>query len=67
MTLGPVPSDADLCPRIRTLTHKAARSTRSEQRPQRVVCMPAYALVKELLGAKRDLDLPRALRKARPR
>ena len=28
-----------------------------------VLCMPAYALVQELLGAKRDLDLPRALRK----
>ncbi|MCY4122753.1 MAG: ATP-binding protein [Acidobacteria bacterium] len=28
-----------------------------------VLCVPAYALVQELLGAKRDLDLPRALRK----
>ena len=28
-----------------------------------VLCAPAYALVQELLGAKRDLDLPRALRK----
>ena len=27
-----------------------------------VLCAPAYALVQELLGAKRDLDLPRALR-----
>ena len=27
-----------------------------------VLCVPAYALVQELLGAKRDLDLPRALR-----
>ncbi len=28
-----------------------------------VLYTPAYALVQELLGAKRDLDLPRALRK----
>ncbi len=28
-----------------------------------VLCAPAYALVQELLGAKRDIDLPRALRK----
>ena len=28
-----------------------------------VLCAPAYGLVQELLGAKRDLDLPRALRK----
>ena len=28
-----------------------------------VLCVPAYALVQEMLGAKRDLDLPRALRK----
>ena len=28
-----------------------------------VLCAPACALVQELLGAKRDLDLPRALRK----
>ena len=28
-----------------------------------VLCAPAYALVQELLAAKRDLDLPRALRK----
>ena len=28
-----------------------------------VLCAPAYALVQELLSAKRDLDLPRALRK----
>ena len=28
-----------------------------------VLCVPAYALVQELLGAKRDLDLPRPLRK----
>ena len=28
-----------------------------------VLCAPAYALVKELLGGKRDLDLSRALRK----
>ena len=28
-----------------------------------VRCVPANALVQELLGAKRDLDLPRALRK----
>ena len=28
-----------------------------------VLCAPAYALVQERLGAKRDLDLPRALRK----
>ena len=28
-----------------------------------VLCVPAYALVQELLGAKRDLDLLRALRK----
>ena len=28
-----------------------------------VLCVPAYALVQELLGANRDLDLPRALRK----
>ena len=28
-----------------------------------VLHAPAYALVQELLGAKRDLDLPRALRK----
>ena len=28
-----------------------------------VLCAPAYALVQELLGAKRDLDLPRSLRK----
>ena len=26
-----------------------------------VLCTPAYALVQDLLGAKRDLDLPRAL------
>lgn len=28
-----------------------------------VLCTPAYAIVQELLSAKRDLDLPRALRK----
>ena len=28
-----------------------------------VLCAPTYTLVQELLGAKRDLDLPRALRK----
>ena len=28
-----------------------------------MLCVPAYSLVQELLGAKRDLDLPRALRK----
>ena len=28
-----------------------------------VLCAPAFALVQELLAAKRDLDLPRALRK----
>ena len=28
-----------------------------------MLCAPAYALVQELLAAKRDLDLPRALRK----
>ena len=33
-------------------------------RPATACCAPpAYALVQELLGAKRDLDLPRALRK----
>ena len=29
-----------------------------------VLCAPAYALVQELLGAKRDLDLPRTLEMA---
>ena len=28
-----------------------------------VLCVPAYALAQKLLGAKRDLDLPRALPK----
>ena len=31
-----------------------------------VLCVPAYALVQELLGAKRDLDLPRGPPQARP-
>ena len=32
-------------------------------RPRPSACAQAYALVQELLGAKRDPDLPRALRK----
>ena len=34
-----------------------------DQEREQYLCAPAYALVQELLGAKRDLDLPRALRK----
>ena len=39
------------------------RRARAGRGGHSVLCAPAYALVQELLGAKRDLDLPRALRK----
>ena len=42
---------------LRAVGHALVEAGRS------VLCVPAYALVQELLGAKRDLDLPRALRK----
>ena len=43
--------------------HREPGPEAGRQAGHSVLCAPAHALVQELLGAKRDLDLPRALRK----